>query len=93
MDPYLEALAHAHGVASWYRDGERRRVDVDAEVVVTVLGLLGVDASTPRAVRQELVALRERRAAGRLPGTLVLRSGRVRPLPEPGALVDEDGRE
>ena len=93
MDAYLEALAHAHGVASWYRDGERRRVDVDAEVVVTVLGLLGVDASTPRAVRQGLVALRERRAAGRLPGTLVLRPGRRRPLPGPGVLVDEDGRE
>ncbi|MGH4018551.1 MAG: 4-alpha-glucanotransferase [Pseudonocardiaceae bacterium] len=92
MDAYLEALAHAHGVACWYRDGERRRVDVDAEVVVTVLGLLGVDASTPSAVRHGLAAVRERWAAGRLPGTVALRSGRVRPLPGPGVLVDEDGR-
>ncbi len=47
MDADLQALADAHGVATSYRDGQRRRVDVDAEVVREVLGLLGVDASHP----------------------------------------------
>jgi len=47
MDADLQALADAHGVATSYRDGQRRRVDVDAAVVREVLGLLGVDASRP----------------------------------------------
>ena len=47
MDPALEDLATAHGVATWYRDARRRRVDVESTVVRRVLGLLGVSADTP----------------------------------------------
>ena len=51
VDTELSELAAAHGVATWYRDGDRRPVTVDTDVVVRVLGLLDVDASTPAAVR------------------------------------------
>jgi len=76
MDAHLQALADAHGVATSYRDGERRPVDVDAEVVRTVLGLLGVDPSDPVPARR----------ADELPGTVVHRPGR--PLPAGAALSD-----
>lgn len=49
VDTALNELAAAHGVATWYRDGQRRRIDVDPDVVRRVLGLLGVDADTPGA--------------------------------------------
>ncbi len=74
MDADLQALADAHGVATSYRDGQRRRVDVDAEVVREVLGLLGVDASRPEP------------AQPRLPGTVVHRPGC--PLPAGTTLAD-----
>ena len=74
MDADLQALADAHGVATSYRDGQRRRVDVDAAVVREVLGLLGVDASRPEP------------APPRLPGTVVHHPGR--PLPAGTALAD-----
>lgn len=91
MDDELSELAAAHGVATGYRDGERRPVTVDDDVVVQVLGLLDVDATTPQARRAALAAARERVAAGRLPDTIAVRSDRSRPLPAPGVLVDEDG--
>ncbi|HYZ07120.1 MAG TPA: 4-alpha-glucanotransferase [Pseudonocardiaceae bacterium] len=74
MDADLQALADAHGVATSYRDGQRRRVDVDAEVVREVLGLLGVDASRPEPAQPHL------------PGTVVHRPGR--PLPAGATLAD-----
>jgi 4-alpha-glucanotransferase len=88
MDEELRELAAAHGVATGYRDGERRPVAVDPEVVVRVLGLLDVDATTPAARRAALAATRGRTA---LPGTIAARSDRSRPLPAPGVLVDEAG--
>lgn len=54
IDPDLAALATAHGVDTWYEDYHRQRVDVDPDVVIAVLGLLDVDASTPKAVRAAL---------------------------------------
>jgi 4-alpha-glucanotransferase len=89
MDTALEQLAAAHGVATWYRDAKRRRVDVDPDVVRRVLGLLGVSADNPAQVRDELAAAR----APKTPGTLVLRQGQRRDLPEPGVLTAEDGTE
>jgi 4-alpha-glucanotransferase len=89
MDTALEQLAAAHGVATWYRDAKRRRVDVDPDVVRRVLGLLGVSADNPAQVRDELAAAR----APKTPGTLVLRQGQRRDLPEPGLLTAEDGTE
>jgi 4-alpha-glucanotransferase len=91
VDTDLIELAAAHGVATEYRDGDRRPVTVDAEVVVRVLGLLDVDATTPDAVRTALAEARARAAAGALPGTIAPRSDRAGPLPGPGVLVDEAG--
>nr|WP_239029097.1 4-alpha-glucanotransferase [Pseudonocardia acidicola] len=84
-------MADAHGVATTYRDGDRRPVTVDPEVVIRVLGLLEVDASTPEARRAALAAARERAADGVLPGTIALRTDRAYLLPGPGVLVDESG--
>jgi 4-alpha-glucanotransferase len=87
MDTALEQLAEVHGVATWYRDARRRRVDVDPDVVRRVLGLLGVSADTPAQVQDALAAARQ----PGLPATLVLRQGQTRDLPAPGVLTDEDG--
>ncbi|WP_300007438.1 4-alpha-glucanotransferase [Pseudonocardia sp.] len=92
MDDELGELAAAHGVATGYRDGDRRPVTVDEDVVVRVLGLLDVDASTPQARRAALAAARDRTASGVLPGTVATRTDRARALPGPGVLVDEHGR-
>ncbi|MBV9727974.1 MAG: 4-alpha-glucanotransferase, partial [Pseudonocardiales bacterium] len=89
MDTALEELAAAHGVATWYRDAQRRRVDVDPDVVRRVLGLLGVSADTPTQVRDALAAAR----TPRLPATMVLRPGQHREIRAPGVLSDEHGSE
>jgi 4-alpha-glucanotransferase len=87
MDTALQELAAAHGVATWYRDAHRRRIDVDPEVVRRVLGLLGVSAGTPAQVRDALAEARQ----PRLPGTIVLPRGQGRAVPQPGVLTDEQG--
>ncbi|MDQ4104564.1 MAG: 4-alpha-glucanotransferase [Actinomycetota bacterium] len=87
MDTALEELAAAHGVATWYRDAQRRRVDVDTEVVRRVLALLGVSADTPAQVRDALTAAKQ-------PGllaTVAVRQGQCREIPMPGVLTDEWG--
>src|SRR5947209_3684914 len=89
MDSALEQLAAAHGIATWYRDARRQRVDVDAQVVRRVLGLLGVSTDNPAEVSDALAATR----APTLPGTVVLRSGQRRDISEPGVLADEQGTE
>jgi len=91
VDTELNELAAAHGVATEYRDGERRTVTVDPDVVVRVLGLLDVDASSPAARRDALAAVRARSGGGRLPGTIAAHTDRALPLPAPGVLVDERG--
>ncbi len=92
MDDDLRRLADAHGVAWAYRDGERRPVPVAPEVVVRVLGLLEVDATTAADRRRELAAVTERARTAGLADTLALRAGDpARPLPGPGTLVAEDG--
>jgi len=88
-DAELAELARAHGVASSYANGDRQQVDVDDAVVVAVLGQLGVDASTPAAIRQALAEAR--RTATDLPATIVLRLGTGRALPAPGEIHCEDG--
>ena len=70
MDPDLAELAAAHGVATSYRGEGRRRVEVDDDVVVRVLGLLDVDAATTEARTAALAAAREKAATGALPGIL-----------------------
>ncbi|MFB9907027.1 4-alpha-glucanotransferase [Allokutzneria oryzae] len=92
MDADLTALAEAHGVATWYEDGQRQRVDVAPDVVVEVLALLDVDASTPESVRAELERVRQRTAENALPPVIVLRQGTTRAVGA-GALRLEEGGE
>lgn len=76
----LARLAAAHGVSLSHRPSPGRRVRAGRETVVAVLAALGVDASTPAAVRAAL----ERHAEDSrrlLPPTVVLRSG-ARPGPD-----------
>ena len=89
MDADLVALAEAHGVATWYEDWHRERKDVAPESVIAVLGLLGVDATTPAAIASELD--RRRALSDALPGTVVVRQGSGRSLPGPGTITLEDG--
>ncbi len=91
MDTDLIELAAAHGVATSYRGGGRRAVDVDDDVVVRVLGLLDVDATSPEARTAALAVARERAAAGALPGTIAHRTDRTRRLPKPAVLIDPAG--
>ncbi|WP_051581216.1 4-alpha-glucanotransferase [Pseudonocardia acaciae] len=89
MDEALRRLAAAHGVATEYLDDRRRPVSVDPDVVVRVLGLLGVDSATAADRRRELAAVAERAAA---PATVAVRTGEPpRPLPGARQLVAEDG--
>ncbi|MFY9807827.1 MAG: 4-alpha-glucanotransferase, partial [Pseudonocardiaceae bacterium] len=85
----LTELAAAHGVATWYRDARRRRVDVEPDVVRRVLGLLGVNADTSTQVQDALAAARQ----PGLPGTIVLCQGHSREIRDPGVLTDEHGAE
>lgn len=88
----LAQLAHAHGVATEYEGSGRTVVRVDDDLVVAVLGMLDVDATTPEAVRVSLRDVRERERRTALPPTIVLVEGETRVLGV-GARVDlEDGR-
>jgi len=87
-------LAAAHGVATSYRNERREPVQIDADVVVRVLGLLDVDAATDAARRTELARLAERDREGALPPTVAVRvNGRPQPMPGAAVLVSEDGTE
>ena len=61
----LSRLAELHGVATSYRPSPDRTVDASATAVTLALAALGVDATTPEAVRAALAA-REEELAGRL---------------------------
>lgn len=88
----LRRVAAAHGVATAYRNERREPVDVDADVVIKVLGLLDVDAATEDACRAELARLAELDRAGVLAPTVATRlDGRPQPLPGAALLVAEDG--
>ncbi|MEE6178276.1 4-alpha-glucanotransferase [Mycobacterium sp. 050134] len=88
----LRRLAAAHGVATCYRNERREPVQVDADVVVRVLGLLDVDAATEADRRRELAKVDERARGGVLPPTVAVRvDGRPRRMPGAAHLVAEDG--
>ena len=89
MERELRRLAAAHGVVTAYDAADGHRAQVDRDIVVRVLGLLDVDASTPAAVRTALEQATP--AADRLPPTVVLREGQTRALPGPGTVTLEDG--
>lgn len=69
----LARLAAAHSVATSYRPAPDREVPVPRDTVIAVLGALGVDATTPAAVREALEAHRQRTETALLPPTVVLR--------------------
>ncbi|MGE2729625.1 4-alpha-glucanotransferase [Mycolicibacterium vaccae] len=88
----LRRLAAAHGVATSYRNERREPVDVDADVVVRVLGLLDVQAGTAAERGAELAKLADRDRAGVLAPTVAVRlTGQSLPLPGAVALTSEDG--
>ncbi len=78
MDPSLEQLARACGVATEYEDWARRPVPVAEDTVRKVLEGLGIDAAQPAA------ALAAHTAAGWervLPPSVVMRQGARRSVP------------
>ena len=77
-NPALVELAAAYGVATEYLDQLQRSVQVTEESVVAVLDALGVDASSPAAIRDALAAEHDRAAAA--PPIVVLRSAEHRTL-------------
>ncbi len=87
----LRRLAAAHGVATSYRNERREPVEVDADVVIRVLGLLDVDAGTePAGAARTWPAGRSERA-GLLAPTVAVRR-RTSPAAARGRLlVAEDG--
>ncbi len=88
----LRRLADAHGVATFYRNERREPVNVDADVVIRVLGLLDVEAGTEAQRRAELTRLEERARAGVLPPTIAVRlTGQPKPVPQAMLLIAEDG--
>lgn len=75
LDDDLRHLAEAYQVATEYWDWQGQHVEVPASTVVTVLGALGVDASTPQ---DRSAALSDHRLAPwrrMLPPTLVVVQG------------------
>ena len=56
MDQQLSAIARVHGVATWYENADRHRVEVADDVVRAVLAEMEVDEHTPppkvRVVRE-----------------------------------------
>ncbi|WNG87551.1 4-alpha-glucanotransferase [Mycobacterium sp. ITM-2016-00317] len=94
MPDDLRRLAAAHGVATSYRNERREPVDVDAEVVIRVLGLLDVPAATAAERSAELAKLAETDRAGVMAPTVAVRlNGHAHPLPGAVALTSEDGIE
>ncbi|MGW0609729.1 4-alpha-glucanotransferase [Streptomyces sp. NPDC002788] len=71
----LSRLAALHGVATSYSPSPDRTVAASATAVTLVLTALGVDASTPGAVRAALAAREREQAERLLPPTVVGWSG------------------
>ncbi|MEU7225893.1 4-alpha-glucanotransferase [Streptomyces chrestomyceticus] len=82
-------LAGLHGVCTSYEPAPGRVEHVGDDTVVAVLAALGVDASTPHAVRAALEAYDHGAGRALLPPTVVVRPGRppkLSRLPEGTAL-------
>ena len=89
--PELVELAHLHQVATEYEGSDRTTVVVDDELVVAVLGMLDVDATSPDAIRAALESARRRQASTSLPPTIVLLAGQSRDLGIAARIELEDG--
>ncbi|MGK5449990.1 4-alpha-glucanotransferase [Streptomyces radiopugnans] len=70
----LARLAAAHGVCTSYDPAPGRTIRVPDDTIVEVLAALGVDASTPDAVRDALARHAREEAARLLPPTVVVRA-------------------
>src|SRR3954470_6263686 len=77
----LVQLARSYGVATEYWDWHGEHVTVSAATVRTVLGALGVDASTDAAVAVAVREQAERAWRRVLPPVLVIRSGQTPAVP------------
>ncbi|HZG02037.1 MAG TPA: 4-alpha-glucanotransferase [Streptomyces sp.] len=75
----LARLAAAHGVCTSYDPAPGRTLTVPDDTIVAVLAALGVDASTPQAVRKALERHAREEAARLLPPTVVVRAGGAPP--------------
>ena len=82
MDPSLEKLAAAFGVAVEYEDWQRRRVEVPETTVRRVLAGLGVDVDRPEEALREADERQWRRL---IPPTVVAVEGAGRSRGGPGA--------
>ena len=97
VDPALDALAAAHGVATSYEDWSGAPVPVAPDAVVAALAALDVDAAGPDAVQEALAELERAPWRRALPPVLVVRQGAPAVLPlravdgTPVALELEDG--
>ncbi|MGK5629115.1 4-alpha-glucanotransferase [Streptomyces sp. URMC 123] len=80
-------LAALHGVATSYAPAPGRTVEVPEETVVAVLAALGVDASTPDAVRRSLTEHERRRTRRLLPPCVVTGPGGSLGVPLPEGTV------
>jgi 4-alpha-glucanotransferase len=77
----LSRLAAAHGVALDFWDFQGHHRVISAKAIIAVLAALGVDASTPDAVRASLAELDVAPWRATLPPIVVLREGWERHLP------------
>ncbi|MCV7184164.1 4-alpha-glucanotransferase [Mycolicibacterium murale] len=85
-------MAAAHGVATSYNNERREPVEVDADVIITVLGLLDVEATTEADRRRELAKVAELDQAGMIAPTVAVRvDGSTHTVPGARLLVGEDG--
>ncbi|MYT12491.1 4-alpha-glucanotransferase [Streptomyces sp. SceaMP-e96] len=69
-------LARLHGIATSYAPSPGKSVQTADDTVVAVLAALGVDASTPHAVRTALAAYEDGAGRALLPRTVVARPDR-----------------
>ncbi|BCK71222.1 hypothetical protein Srufu_051750 [Streptomyces libani subsp. rufus] len=87
-------LARLYGVATSYAPSPGTSVQIAGDTVVAVLAALGVDASTPHAVRAALAAYEDDARRALLPRTVVARPDRppdLARLPEGTVLRVETG--
>lgn len=84
----LARLAEAYGVSTDYEPHPGHLLQVPGDTVVAVLGALGVDATTPQAVRAALDARLAATTAQLLPSTVVSREGSPQLTPGPAPLPE-----
>jgi 4-alpha-glucanotransferase len=77
LDASLAELCRAHGVATEFGDWRGGGAEASEQAVIAVLAALGVDASSPEAIRKSLDDARLASWRRMLPPAVVVRSGRT----------------